>query len=159
MVRRNRMTAAVLLGAALSIGASSALSGSRGSASEGEIRTLLTMQTEAWNRGDIDGFMEGYWKSDQTEFVGAKGVSRGWQALLDRYRRDYPDQKTMGQLSFANLEIHVTCADGAYAIGEFHLQRENDQPAGVFTLYFRKFPEGWRIVVDHTTVFPSTSSK
>jgi len=159
MVRRNRMTAAVLLGAALSIGASSALSGSRGSASEGEIRTLLTMQTEAWNRGDIDGFMEGYWKSDQTEFVGARGVSRGWQALLDRYRRDYPDQKAMGHLSFANLEIHVTCADGAYAIGEFHLQRENDQPAGVFTLYFRKFPEGWRIVVDHTTVFPSTSSK
>jgi len=159
MVRRNRMTAAVLLGAALSIGASSALSGSRGSASEGEIRTLLTMQTEAWNRGDIDGFMEGYWKSDQTEFVGARGVSRGWQALLDRYRRDYPDQKAMGHLSFANLEVHVVCADGAYAIGEFHLQRENDQPAGVFTLYFRKFPEGWRIVVDHTTVFPSTSSK
>ena len=159
MVRRNRMTAAVLLGAALSIGASSALSGSRGSASEGEIRTLLTMQTEAWNRGDIDGFMEGYWKSDQTEFVGARGVSRGWQALLDRYRRDYPDQKAMGHLSFANLEVHVVCADGAYAIGEFHLQRENDQPAGVFTLYFRKFPEGWRIVVDHTTAFPSTSSK
>jgi len=159
MVRRNRMTAAVLLGAALSIGASSALSGSRESTPEGEIRTLLTMQTEAWNRGDIDGFMEGYWKSDQTEFVGAKGVSRGWQALLDRYRRDYPDQKAMGHLSFANLEVHVVCADGAYAIGEFHLQRENDQPAGVFTLYFRKFPEGWRIVVDHTTAFPSTSSK
>jgi ketosteroid isomerase-like protein len=86
-------------------------------------------------------------------FVSAKGVTRGWREVLERYRRAYPDQKAMGRLSFSNLEIHVLCADAAYAIGEFHLQREKDQPSGVFTLSFKKFQEGWRIIADHTTQF------
>jgi ketosteroid isomerase-like protein len=117
------------------------------------ILTLLTDQTAAWNRGDIEGFMNGYWNSNQTEFVSSEGVSRGWQALLERYRRSYPDRKAMGHLTFSDLEIRVECPTAAYAIGEYHLQRENDSPSGVFTLNFRKFPEGWRIVVDHTTAF------
>lgn len=129
----------------------------RQSAADGQIRSVLDMQTAAWNRGDIDTFMTGYWKSEETEFVGASGVSRGWQAVLDRYRRNYPDRKAMGQLTFSNLEIHVVCPDAAFAIGEFRLEREKDRPAGIFTLNFRKFPEGWRIVADHTTGFPSPS--
>ena len=120
----------------------------------GAILTLLKDQTAAWNRGDIEGFMDGYWNSNQTEFVSPNGVSRGWQALLERYRRSYPDRKAMGHLTFTDLEIRVECSTSAYAIGEYHLQRENDNPSGVFTLNFRKFPEGWRIVVDHTTAFP-----
>jgi ketosteroid isomerase-like protein len=117
------------------------------------ILTLLNDQTAAWNRGDIEGFMNGYWNSNQTEFVSSEGVSRGWQALLERYRRSYPDRKAMGHLTFSDLEIRVECSTAAYAIGEYHLQRENDNPSGVFTLNFRKFPEGWRVVVDHTTAF------
>lgn len=117
------------------------------------ILTLLTDQTAAWNRGDIEGFMNGYWNSNQTEFVSSEGVSRGWQALLERYRSSYPDRKAMGHLTFSDLEIRVECSTAAYAIGDYHLQRENDNPSGVFTLNFRKFPEGWRIVVDHTTAF------
>jgi ketosteroid isomerase-like protein len=117
------------------------------------ILTLLNDQTAAWNRGDVEGFMNGYWNSDQTEFVSADGVSRGWRALLERYRRSYPDRKAMGHLTFSGLEVRVDCPTAAYAVGEFHLQRENDNPSGVFTLDFRKFPEGWRIVVDHTTAF------
>jgi ketosteroid isomerase-like protein len=117
------------------------------------ILTLLKDQTAAWNRGDIEGFMNGYWNSNQTEFVSSEGVSRGWQALLMRYRHSYPDRKAMGQLTFSDLEIRVECSTAAYAIGEYHLQRENDNPSGVFTLNFRKLPEGWRIVVDHTTAF------
>lgn len=117
------------------------------------ILTLLDDQTAAWNRGDIEGFMNGYWNSDQTQFVSSEGVAHGWQALLNRYRHAYPDRKAMGHLSFSNLEIHVECATAGYAIGEYHLQRESDNPAGVFTLNFRKFPEGWRIVVDHTTAY------
>jgi ketosteroid isomerase-like protein len=120
---------------------------------EAQIRALLVDQTAAWNRGDIDGFMAGYWKSDETEFVSADGISRGWQALLDRYKRSYPDRQAMGRLSFANLEIRVECQSSAYAIGEYHLEREKDNPAGIFTLNLRKFPEGWRVVVDHTTAF------
>jgi len=117
------------------------------------ILTLLKDQTAAWNRGDVEGFMNGYWNSNQTEFVSSEGVSRGWQALLERYRRSYPDRKTMGRLTFSDLEIRVECSTAAYALGEYHLQREDDNPSGVFTLNFRKFPEGWRIVVDHTTAF------
>lgn len=117
------------------------------------ILTLLNDQTAAWNRGDIEGFMNGYWNSNQTEFVSSEGVSRGWQALLERYRHSYPDRKAMGYLTFSDLEIRVECSTAAYALGEYHLQRENDTPSGVFTLNFRKFPEGWRIVVDHTTAF------
>ena len=125
------------------------------------ILTPLTDQTAAWNRGDIEGFMNGYWNSNLTEFVSSEGVSRGWQALLERYRRSYPDRKAMGQLTFSNLEIRVECSTAAYAVGEYHLQRENDNPSGVFTLNFRKLPEGWRIVVDHTTAFakPALSTK
>jgi ketosteroid isomerase-like protein len=129
----------------------------RQSAAEGQIRSVLDMQTVAWNRGDIDTFMTGYWKSDQTEFVGASGTTRGWQAVLDRYRRNYPDGKAMGRLTFSNLEVHVTCRDSAFVIGEFQLDREKDRPAGIFTLNFRKFAEGWRIVADHTTGFPAPS--
>jgi len=125
---------------------------------EAEIRAVLSAQVEAWNRGDVAAFMQGYWKSDSTEFVSARGVTQGWQALFDRYRQVYPDQKAMGQLSFANLQIHAVCADAAYAVGEFRLVREKDQPAGVFTLYFRKFDMGWRIVVDHTTAFPAPAA-
>jgi len=125
---------------------------------ETQIRAVLDMQSAAWNRGDIDAFMEGYWKSPEVEFVGANGITRGWQAVLDRYRRNYPDGKAMGKLSFSNLEVHVGCPDGAFAIGNFQLEREMDRPSGVFTLNFRKFKEGWRIVADHTTGFPSPAS-
>jgi ketosteroid isomerase-like protein len=124
---------------------------------ESQIRALIEMQADAWNRGDIDTFMTAYWKSDETAFVGASGMTRGWQAVLDRYHKNYPDRAAMGHLTLSNLEIHLLCADAAFAIGQFQLQRENDKPAGIFTLDFKKFPEGWRIVVDHTTAFPATA--
>ncbi len=127
------------------------------SSGEAGIRELLDTQTAAWNHGDIESFMTGYWKSDQTEFVSANGISRGWQALLDRYQRSYPDRKAMGRLTFSNLEIHMACPEAAFAIGQFQLERENDRPAGVFTLNLRKFPEGWRIVADHTTPFAAST--
>lgn len=120
---------------------------------ESSIRAVLETQVAAWNRGDIDTFMNGYRNSPNTEFVGAAGVTRGWQSVLNRYRKNYPDRKAMGQLTFSQLEIHVECRDAAYVIGEFHLQRASDHPEGVFSLNFRKFPEGWKIVADHTTGF------
>lgn len=122
---------------------------------ESQIRELLSQQAANWNRGDIDSFMTSYWKSDETLFVGATGIARGWQAVLDRYHRAYPDRKAMGQVTFSNMEVHVRCADTAFVLGNYHLDRENDHPEGVFTLDLRKFAEGWRIVVDHTTAFPA----
>ena len=123
-----------------------------------QIRAVLDIQTAAWNRGDIDAFMTSYWNSEQTEFLGANGIAHGWQAVLDRYHHSYPDRKSMGTLSFSDLEVHLTCADAAYVVGKFHLIRESDQPSGVFSLDFRKFPEGWRIVLDHTTAFPAPAA-
>ncbi|HTU36187.1 MAG TPA: nuclear transport factor 2 family protein [Candidatus Acidoferrum sp.] len=120
---------------------------------ERQIRGVLDAQVAAWNRGDIDEFMKYYWRSEKTLFVGANGVTRGWQAVLDRYHRAYPNQKVMGQLTFSNIEIEQDCALAAVIIGEYHLHREKDNPSGVFTLNFRRFPEGWRITVDHTTAF------
>ena len=128
------------------------------SSTEAQIRCVLEMQSAAWNRGDLEAFMQGYWKSEETEFVGASGITRGWQAVLDRYRRNYADGKAMGRLSFSNLEVHIICPDAAFAIGNFQLEREKDRPAGIFTLNFRKFKEGWRIVADHTTGFASPAT-
>jgi ketosteroid isomerase-like protein len=125
---------------------------------EADIRAVMDMQVAAWNAGDVDTFMQSYWKSDETVFVGAKGLVRGYHAVLARYHRDYPDRKAMGRLTFSNLEIHMSCADAAFVIGQFHLQRESDEPEGIFTLDFRKFPEGWRIVADHTTGFAASST-
>src|ERR1700683_4308958 len=124
---------------------------------EAQIRAVLDMQAAAWNRGDVDAFMEGYWKSEETEFLGANGLVRGWHAVLARYRRNYPNRKAMGNLTFSDLEVHMMCQDAAYAIGQFHLERESDHPSGIFTLIFREFPEGWRIVADHSTAFAAAS--
>jgi ketosteroid isomerase-like protein len=150
---------AVLIACACAV-AARAVESNRGTTSASadamaQIHGVLAAQTDAWNRADIDAFMNGYWKSESTLFVGARGILRGWQAVLERYRRSYPDRQAMGHLTFSDLEVHLECADAALVVGEFHLRREHDNPSGVFTLDFRKFPEGWRIVADHTTAFPS----
>jgi ketosteroid isomerase-like protein len=154
---RVALLAAVALTICLAVVSRSSIASPAAPSGESQIRAVLDMQTTAWNRGDIDTFMTGYWHSEETEFLGANGRARGWQAVLDRYQHSYPDRKTMGTLSFSDLEVHLTCADAAYVVGKFHLVRESDQPSGVFSLDFRNFPEGWRIVVDHTTAFPTAA--
>jgi len=121
---------------------------------EAAIRAVLDEQVMAWNRGDLDGFMAGYWKSDRTVFAGSSGVFRGWQNLLDRYRRGYPDRQAMGRLEFSELEITVLAPDAAVVLGRWQLERAADRPGGLFTLVARKLPEGWRIIHDHTSAFP-----
>ena len=122
-----------------------------GSRATAEIRALLETQSDAWNRGDIEAFMAGYWKSEQTTFSGANGVLRGWQAVLDRYKRDYPDRAAMGTLTFSELEITPLGHDAALVLGRWRLDRANGPVGGVFSLVLRKFPEGWRIIHDHTS--------
>jgi uncharacterized protein (TIGR02246 family) len=129
----------------------SAAQAEAGSAQD-EIHAVLDAQVAAWNRGDLQAFMETYWKSPQTAYVGASGVMRGWQAVLERYQRVYPDRQAMGTVKFSDIEITVLSPDSAYVLGRWQLQREHDGRGGVFTLVFRKFPEGWRIVLDHTSV-------
>jgi len=116
-----------------------------------EIQKVIRAQEEAWNRGEIDGFMNGYWRSEQTVFVSGDEVTRGWQKVLDRYKAKYSDRAKMGTLTFSELEITALSNDHAIALGSWKLKRATDEPRGKFTLVFRKFPEGWKIVHDHTS--------
>jgi ketosteroid isomerase-like protein len=111
----------------------------------------MNEQTAAWNRGDIPGFMRGYWNSDKLVFVGSSGVTRGWQPTLDRYKKSYETREKMGTLAFSDLEIEVLSKDAAVVLGSWSLARATDNPNGKFTLIFRKFKDGWRIIHDHTS--------
>src|SRR2546421_11127258 len=116
-----------------------------------EITAVLSAQQEAWNRGDIDAFMNGYWRSEETVFVSGDEITRGWQKVLDRYKKKYSDRAKMGTLTFSNLEITPLSNDSAVALGAWKLKRANDEPHGRFTLIFRRLPDGWKIVHDHTS--------
>ena len=113
------------------------------------IRKVMDEQVAAWNRGDIDGFMSGYWKSEKLTFISGTDVTRGWQPTLDRYKKSYDSRVKMGVLKFSDLEFTVLSKDAAVVLGSWALTREKDNPHGIFTLTFRKFKEGWRIVMDH----------
>lgn len=115
------------------------------------IRKVMEDQAAAWNRGDVAGFMQGYWKSDQMVFVSGTNVARGWQAALDRYKKNYDSKAKMGTLTFSDLEITVLSKDSAVVLGSWALQRDKDSPGGKFTLIFRKFKDGWKIIHDHTS--------
>ena len=117
-----------------------------------QIRSVLRAQQDAWNRGDIDAFMNGYARSRSTIFVSEDTVRRGWETVRDRYRKKYSDRAKMGLLTFSDLEITSLSSDAAVALGRWKLKRAQDQPHGRFTLIFRRLPEGWRIVHDHTSV-------
>jgi uncharacterized protein (TIGR02246 family) len=116
-----------------------------------EIRAVLRAQQEAWNRGDIDGFMNGYARAETTVFVSGDEVIRGWQTVRDRYLKKYSDRAKLGTLVFSELEIEPLGPDSALALGRWELKRASDNPHGHFTLIFRKTPDGWRIVHDHTS--------
>ncbi len=126
---------------------------------EGEIEKVLTTQAAAWNKGDIDGYMEGYWKSDSLLFTSGGNIRRGWKETLEKYRHAYPNRAAMGTLKFSRLEITLLSADAAWVFGRWELRRSPDNPHGVFTLILRKFPSGWKITHDHTSLETTTSSQ
>jgi ketosteroid isomerase-like protein len=116
-----------------------------------EIRAVMAAQVSAWNRGDIDGFMAGYARSDRTEFVSGQKITRGWQTVRDRYRKKYDSREKMGHLTFSQIEITPLGADAALVLGRWSLVRQSDKPQGIFSLLFRRTSAGWRIVHDHTS--------
>ena len=119
-----------------------------------EIQSVLGAQQDAWNRGDVDAFMNGYARSASTVFVSEDEVRRGWETVRDRYREKYSDQTKMGTLSFSEIEVTTLSPDAAVVLGRWRLKRANDEPRGRFTLIFKRLPEGWRIVHDHTSAAP-----
>jgi len=115
------------------------------------INDVLSAQQAAWNRGDVDAFLVGYWPSPELTFSGSSGVSRGWDGVLARYKKSYPNHAAMGQLEFSDLEFRFLGPDAALVLGQWHLKREGGDIGGVFTLVWQRFPDGWKIIHDHTS--------
>lgn len=118
---------------------------------EVSIRAVLSAQAASWNRGDLDGFLSGYWRSDDLRFASGGNVARGYDQLVERYRTTYPDRAAMGELSFSDLEIDQISPDAAVVHGAWSLTLEADKPSGLFTLVFRQIGGEWLIVSDTTT--------
>ena len=116
------------------------------------IRKAMDDQQAAWNRHDLEAFMAGYWNSPELTFFSGAKETKGWQAALDRYKKNYQEGgHEMGRLEFSNLRIETLGPESAFVRGEFHLTMSDGKtPHGIFTLIFRKFPDGWKIVHDHS---------
>ncbi len=121
-------------------------------AAEKGVRAILDAQVAAWNRGNIEAFMEGYWKSPELTFVSGTSITKGWDETLARYRKRYQSEgREMGTLTFDDLDIQVFSKDAAVVRGAWKLKMKDANPGGRFTLIFKRFKEGWRIVYDHTS--------
>ena len=121
-----------------------------------EILAVLNAQADAWNRGDLDAFVTGYRRSEETVFAGGDKVHRGFDAMVRRYRDAYPTREKMGRLTFSRIAFEQQDSDHAVMTGswELDLAGADKRPGGVFTLIWRKFAEGWKIVHDHTSSRP-----
>jgi len=115
------------------------------------IRQIMARQETAWNTGDLAGFMAGYWQSDSLAFIGSRGLTHGWQATLDNYKKSYPDPETMGRLTFTLLSVEQLAPSSAYVIGKWELTRTKGDLSGHFTLLWKKIDGMWVIVADHSS--------
>ena len=118
-----------------------------------QIQHVLSAQADAWNRHDLAGFMNGYWNSPALTFFSGASESKGWQAAFDHYRKTYQSEgREMGHLDFSDLVIQPLAPDSAFVRGAWKLTLSSGKtPHGLFTLVFRKFPDGWKIIHDHSS--------
>jgi len=118
-----------------------------------DIRAVLDAQVAAWNRGDLESYMAGYWHSPELEFYSGATITRGWQQTLDRYRKRYQSGgREMGTLTFSELRIEPIDSRNAFVTGRWQLaMKKGESPNGLFTLLLRKFDDGWKIVHDHSS--------
>ena len=114
------------------------------------VKAILMRQASDWNKGDIESFMVGYWPSEKLKFIGSNGVTYGYEATLARYRKTYPDQKTMGQLNFDVISVEKLAPKVILMVGKFKLKREIGDASGHFTLTWKKIGNEWVIIADHT---------
>jgi ketosteroid isomerase-like protein len=115
------------------------------------VMQVLKNQQNSWNKGDIDSFLDGYWRSPDLTFSSSGGIAKGWDAVRARYKRNYADRESMGQLEFSALEFRFLGSDATLVLGHWHLARAKGDIGGVFSLVWQRFPEGWRIIHDHTS--------
>src|SRR6266852_7609252 len=154
-MRIARITAipAVLLGLCASVVHTPKLSAApdEGASDRAAITKILEAQQNNWNRGNVNAFLEGYWRSPDLTFSGSGGIARGWDGVLARYKKNYPDRAAMGQLDFSGLEFHFLGNDAALVLGHWHLARARGDIGGVFSLVGQRFPVGCRSIHDHTS--------
>jgi hypothetical protein len=118
---------------------------------ETSIRSILAEQTSEWNKGNLESFMKGYWKSDSLMFIGKSGITYGWQQALDNYKKGYPDTASMGKLSFELITVKRLSEDYFFVVGKWHLSRSIGNIGGAYTLLFRKIKNQWVIITDHSS--------
>jgi ketosteroid isomerase-like protein len=118
---------------------------------EQAIRNTMADQEVAWNKGNLEAFMEGYWKSDSLRFIGSKGLTYGWQQTLDNYKKGYPDADAMGQLKFTILSVEQMADNCAFVVGKWQLTRKKGDVSGHYTLLWKKIMGRWVIVADHSS--------
>lgn len=147
---RRSLPAALLLVAILPMSLSGQ-SAAKSKKHEAAIRAVLEAQADAWNRGDLKGYMDGYDRSPATEFVGGDEITRGWQTVLERYQKKYDSREKMGALTYSDVEITMLSKDAALVLGRWRLKRVSDEPHGTFSLLFKRTKAGWRIVHDHSS--------
>lgn len=112
------------------------------------ILKVMREQEVAWNNGDLEGFMQGYWKSDSLKFYGRNGLTKGWQNTLDNYKRGYPSKAETGSLNFVINDVSQVEGDNYWVMGEYHLKREVGDADGVFIIIFKKINGEWNIIAD-----------
>lgn len=117
------------------------------------VKQVLAAQAECWSQGNLDCYMQGYWKSDSLLFIGKSGLTYGWQQTLDNYKRSYPDASAMGKLTFDLKELRALSPETMLVVGKWHLQREATKGdlQGHFSVIFQRFADGWKIVADHSS--------
>ncbi len=118
---------------------------------EKAIVKILSEQDAAWNRGDIESFMKGYWQNDSLMFIGKTGITYGWQNTLNNYKKRYPDTTAMGKLNFEYIEIKQLSPDYFFVVGKWHLTRTIGNLDGAFTLLLKKINNIWVIAKDHSS--------
>lgn len=119
-------------------------------AQEKDILKVMNDQQIAWNNGDLDGFMQGYWNSEEMMFIGKSGPNYGWQKTLDNYKKSYPTKEKMGILTFSDQKIKMLGKNYAHVFGKWKLTRKDGDLGGIYTLVFQKFKNGWKVISDHT---------
>lgn len=115
------------------------------------IALAMNEQENAWNEGDLEGFMEHYWKSDSLRFIGSRGLNYGWQTTLENYKESYPDREAMGTLTFSNKYMDMVAPDAAFIVGKWQLDRRSDTLSGHYSLLWKQIEGKWVIVADHSS--------
>jgi uncharacterized protein (TIGR02246 family) len=118
---------------------------------ETEVRNVLTKQNAAWNRGDVDAFMVGYWENDSLMFIGKSGVTYGYKNTLANYKKNYPDTTAMGKLTFTLIKVKQLSPEYFHVTGKYYLTRTIGDASGHFTLLFRKINGKWVVISDHSS--------